>query len=373
MEVPSGAKEEDARLSGMEMMAEFASEVPRMLSGSRRPGQQARGEVISDDDHDCDWVVWSEADVGDWIDLLLGESLGESFRINKVDGPTLLELTDEDLQASLGIMNPLHRQKILGHVRVFQMRRARLAQHAARARRLSGSPNRPTSAQDVHTNGERIARSRDSTPSHTGGYVENGNPMYFAPSSRKKPSRSCGPERLHSSPSSVHGLSRSHTEASSISGDSRRCDDERSGFSSVNRFSRYTNPSRISTQGLSSCFGLDSPSYSVRGSWSTAPSRPQSARLGPGPCTYNVENMENLAVKTTSPRPCIGTSTRDTSEHFVSGGATLGGGKYLSANAGKPKVKGGVIGSSSRWGRSNRLTPGPASYNPRQTFLSTFK
>lgn len=369
---------------GADLSPEFAAEVPRMTglsgmsAGLRRPqprtASEPRGETLSDDNHDHDWVVWSETDVGDWVDLLLGSPLGEAFRLNKVDGPTLLELTDDDLRVSLGITNALHRQKILGHVRVFQLRRARLAQHAARAR-LTTSPPRSSHPQDLqmHSNGERVVRSGASTPSCMGPPSENGGSLHYAPPSRKKAGR--GAERFISSPSSL-GASRpgTATEASSVSGDSRRADNEStSGFSSVNRFSRYTNPSRTATAGLSSCFGLDSPSYSVRGSWSTAPSRPLTARVGPGPCAYNVDNLETMSVKMTSPRMTIGTSTRDTSEHFVRNGTTLGGGKFLPANTSKGRVKGGVIGTSSRWASSGRLTPGPATYNPRQNFLSTFK
>jgi len=259
-------------------------------------------------------------------------------------------------------------------VRVFQMRRARLAQHAAR-RRLAESPRESSSSrQDL--SGADLQQPFE---------VQNGHQypqQMYAPPPRKKQGRSQGlshsVDRLYSNASST--LSHSPTEASSISVDSRHMmgsmvgsDDERGGFSTSNRFSRFTNPSRSSTLGLTSCFGLDSPSNSLRGSWPTAPKRPDNRLQSPGPCTYNavssLEKMGNVA-----PRGTIGNSPRNTSENFIKPNSTLGGGKFLQNNPARAKTRGGVIGTSSRWGPTNqRHIPGPQSYRPRQNFLSTFK
>jgi len=348
---------------------------PQLESAAEQPaeGSRGRGEAVREDDRDLDWVVWSYDDVSEWIDLLLGDGMGESFRRNKVDGPTLLELTEDDLRVCLEIGNPLHRQKIMGHVRVFQMRRARLAQHAAR-RRLAEEAGRSVSRQ--------ASPGQDSSPPQLLQQPleapQNGNALSFSPPSRKKQGRgnSHSVDRLYvQAANTFSNLSPDSVgQASSMSVDSRPMnDDERGGFSTSNRFSRFTNPSRCTTTGLISCFGLDSPSFSLRGSWPTAPVRRCEEQKGPGPCSYNVvSNLENF--KSNSPRATIGNTTRNTSEHFVGANNTIGGSnlKFLQ-NQGRGKVKGGVIGTGPRWAASNGRNPGPAAYRPRQNFSSTFK
>lgn len=299
-------------------------------------------EATREEDRDLDWVVWSSDDVGDWIDLLLGEGIGEPFRRNTVDGPTLLELTEDDLRVSLEMGNALHRQKILGHVRVFQMRRARLAQHAAR-RRLAESQRQAYADQE---NGDS----------------PDGSPLHYAPPSRKKQGQSQGYSTNSNGEASVD--SRAMVDSPQLD----------SGFSTSTRFAQFTNPSRSSTTGLTSCFGLDSPSYSLRGSWNTAPRKAGDLKGGPGPCSYNViSNLESPAIKGKTACATIGNSPRHTSENFVNPNTTLGGGGQLLKSTSRPKVKGGVIGTSTRWNHANGRTPGPASYRPRANFLSTFK
>merc|ERR1712070_193882 len=98
-----------------------------------------------------------------------------------------------------------------------------------------------------------------------------------------------------------------------------------------NRASQYTvdrtNPSKaIATVGLDSCFGLDSPSYSVRGSLPKAP-RPEERHFGPGPGSYSTTSVRSF--KPGSPRAKGGTfstSARNTSEHFVKTDGSPSGG-----------------------------------------------
>lgn len=325
---------------------------------------RVKPEVSSDDDqdHDLDWVVWTPDDVGDWVDMLCGDQLGAAFRQNKVDGPTLLELTDDDLRTLLGVANPIQRSKILGHVHVFQMRRTRLVQPPSRRRVARGPPRPSYHPRDVSQ--------------ATNGMGFHPLPRRGVPKGRSAPSSMSAMAPPTQSLSHAQ-LSRAPTEASSAGGSSR-CDDERSGFSSTsNRWSKYTNPNKVCTSGLSSFFGLDSPSYSLRGSFSLAPKRLEPDSFGPGPTSYSHTTVE--AYKPMSPRCVIGTSGRNTGEHFVSAGT----GKFSTATT-PARVKGGVIGTSPRWGQQNgrpggttpscsRTSPGPSNYNPSHAFLSTFK
>merc|ERR1719161_3519198 len=116
----------------------------------------------------------------------------------------------------------MHRQKIMGHVRIFQMRRARLAQQAAR-RRLEESPRRTPTGQDTSFQQP----------------VENGSSLHYSPHARRKLGRgSHSVDRMYSSASNISQA----TEASSISVDSRG--QESREFSTSIRFSRYINPRR---------------------------------------------------------------------------------------------------------------------------------
>lgn len=311
---------------------------------------------------ELDWACWSAEDVAGWIDLLLGEGAGDAFRQHQVDGPTLLMLQDDDLRSILGISNALHRQKILGHVKVFQLKLARLGQMA----KNSPVPRQPlpSSVLDDSSIGRGSSRMLGSQE-FTNGHFD------YAPSSRKQIGRStsAGPriERDHSGASSLHGGFSRSTEASFDSRPESSC-----GLHGFNRFSRYLNPSRSSTAGLTSCFGLDSPSFSVQGSWNRSPRRLGQDTCAPGPCTYNVvSNLE--ALRSNQPRTTIGQSPRRTAEYFVPTQSTRGGGKFLEADARRTKIKGGVIGRGPRWARENGRIPGPGAYRPREGFLSTFR
>lgn len=319
-------------------------------------------------DSDLDWVAWTPNDVGKWVDGLLGPGRGEPFRRHEVDGPTLLGLTDSELREPLGFADPLQRAKLLGHLRAFQVRRVRLARKAARQR--GGQEGVP--GQQVHD--------------------EN----HLSTGQRRK---------VHASPPPRH-LSRSQSMASSIS----------SGHS-TSRFSRYLGPNNCSTGNLNSCFGFDSPSNSVKGSFSMATrktftgARPADLDGGPGPAAYNVIDAErnsakaqspsrvtignaprrpesdpthlenrspgplhyapdSISLRPTSPRATMGRSLRDTMANFVTPDARLAmgseGNRCSSPRAPSPRVKGGVIPSASRMigtpQRGVTREPGPCSY-----------
>mmetsp|Transcript_60217 Transcript_60217/g.111635 ORF Transcript_60217/g.111635 Transcript_60217/m.111635 type:complete len:358 (+) Transcript_60217:49-1122(+) len=326
-------------------------------------GQALHGSI---DDEGLDWIVWTPDDVGDWVDATIGPPGGELFRKHRIDGPTLLDLTDDELHSLLGVTHPAHRQKILQQVRMFQTRRAKV-QLAARRRLLNSGQSNGVPGRETH-----------------------GNTAYGAmpPSTRSRPAAEAGLHR----PLSARGQCKSSpnlgtnpSRPSSISSENRRLDDDPrlllSTGSLTNRFSRFTNPSTADTDGLMSNFGLDSPSFSLRGSFNLSPrntdppSMPKGGPLGPGPSSYDVDRPMT-AVRRTSPRATIGNTNRNTSQYFVNDSVLQGGSKVPPARKPPSKIKGGVIPQSSRWqspqGRE-QVTPGPCQYRPRQAFLSTFK
>merc|ERR1719506_204576 len=122
------------------------------------------------------------------------------------------------------------------------MRRARLAQHAAR-RRLAEIPRQASADQDCANLQQPL------------GILQNGNVLHYAPPPRKKQGRAMGQsysvDRLYSNASSH--LSQ-HSEASEISADDV-VSERRGEFSTSTRFSRFIKPATSSTEGLISCFG----------------------------------------------------------------------------------------------------------------------
>merc|ERR1719191_1577452 len=72
-------------------------------------------------------------------------------------------------------------------------------------------------------------------------------------------------------------------------------------------YSSYTNPDHRSVAGLSSYFGIDSPSYSRRGSFTNAKRKTPFSHTphGPSPLCYKADRDKVLPV---SPRATIGNS-----------------------------------------------------------------
>eukprot|EP00928_Gymnodinium_smaydae_P026023 TRINITY_DN20547_c0_g1_i3.p2 TRINITY_DN20547_c0_g1~~TRINITY_DN20547_c0_g1_i3.p2 ORF type:complete len:453 (-),score=72.99 TRINITY_DN20547_c0_g1_i3:60-1418(-) len=339
----------------------------------------AAGTGATEDAGEFDWVHWTPDEVGEWVDILCGEGAGEPFRHNKIDGPTLPELSDDDLKNLLGVSNPLNRSKILGHARVLHLRRSGVAMQPTTP--VRGRATSPSAGAASHM---PCGAASAGAVASGAGLAADGAPLGHPAPARRKAAGGGYPGGAASA-SLIGSLSSgslasylparssfSPTETLS-SVDSRRADDERSGFSTTNRFSRYTNPNKASTVGLTSYFGLDSPSYSLGGSFSRAPRRQETATSGPGPCSYNAQHPRTGA---SSPRPTIGNSPRNTTEHFISNHGVAGGGGNRYSWKSPERVKGGVIGGAPRWqdlSPRRRASPGPATYRPKEAVLSTFK
>lgn len=352
---------------------------PRALSEQPR----APPDVMDDE---LDWINSSADDVGVWIDGILGKPCGSTFRENKIDGPTLLELEDDDLRSSLGITAEEDRLKIMEWVRVFQIQRADLEQSAANRRwTSSASAGTIISASGFDSGTGYLTTS----PTRRKGCPGPGNRS------------SCGYPtacyaRRNGRPSPSDRMPSGYPSSRSPSKEGQRFDDNSCLYSVngslSNRASRYTvdrtDPGKsVATVGLNSCFGLDSPSYSVRGSLPTAP-RPAERHSGPGPGSYNTSSVRSF--KPGSPRGTggtFGTSTRNTGEHFVKTDGYLSGGDLETSKPERKRVKGGKWPQSERWrnhpldgrspsfreGLSPKPLPGPADYRPKEGCLSTFR
>eukprot|EP00747_Dinoflagellata_sp_TGD_P188704 gnl/TRDRNA2_/TRDRNA2_48064_c0_seq1.p1 gnl/TRDRNA2_/TRDRNA2_48064_c0~~gnl/TRDRNA2_/TRDRNA2_48064_c0_seq1.p1 ORF type:complete len:459 (+),score=54.32 gnl/TRDRNA2_/TRDRNA2_48064_c0_seq1:119-1495(+) len=334
-----------------------AESAPTPLGFGRAP-MSARGRptVPSDDELDFAWVNWTPDDVGDWVEELIGKPFDLPFRENMVDGPTLIELTDNDLRSLLGVANRLHRQKILGHIRVYQMQ--------------CSQPRKPTSHGVYRTpmRSPRAARSPRASPaqdrslspgsmsvlSHGG---QSSGSMHFQP-----PSRRAGSE--HYTPNSARGCLGDRSR--------RAC----SSTNSIHSTPQYTNPYHDATAGLNSLFGLRTPSNSERGSFSRG-CKKEAYHEGPGPGAYY---MDSIRLKKAAPRATIGNSARDTMEHFLRKGSEV---TYPSASestnmrsmTGLTQGSFGMQRSSSTSGSFARAAkkenrhdgPGPCSYNVQMT------
>ncbi len=63
------------------------------------------------------WLRWSTNDVVKWlVDCVELPQHAERFAAHRIDGPTLLELTQQTLEDPLGVVDPLHRRRILRQV-----------------------------------------------------------------------------------------------------------------------------------------------------------------------------------------------------------------------------------------------------------------
>ena len=57
--------------------------------------------------------TWKVADVAGWLESIELGMHSESFKTHSVNGKMLLALSDQDLYATLGVVSPLHRKKLL--------------------------------------------------------------------------------------------------------------------------------------------------------------------------------------------------------------------------------------------------------------------
>ena len=58
-------------------------------------------------------ATWKVADVAAWLDSIELSMHSDSFKTHSVNGKMLLALSDQDLYATLGVVSPLHRKKLL--------------------------------------------------------------------------------------------------------------------------------------------------------------------------------------------------------------------------------------------------------------------
>merc|ERR1719424_2054935 len=58
-------------------------------------------------------ATWKVADVAAWLDTIELSMHSDSFKTHSVNGKMLLALSDQDLYATLGVVSPLHRKKLL--------------------------------------------------------------------------------------------------------------------------------------------------------------------------------------------------------------------------------------------------------------------
>jgi len=72
---------------------------------------------------DKSWTQWSATDVGAWIsESLRLPQYRDVFEQNEVDGPTLLELTEDVLERELAIRSAIHRKKVIAHIKLLRGR-----------------------------------------------------------------------------------------------------------------------------------------------------------------------------------------------------------------------------------------------------------
>lgn len=157
------------------------------------------------------------------------------------------------------------------------------------------------------------------------------------------------------------------------------------GEPEVSYYTDYTNPNQKMTEGLVSNFGIDSPSFSRRGSIPRAsrkqvfPGVPQRETHVPGPDSYHISKENVDKVKNSSPKPIMGRASRNTVEYLVSSSAAPGVGKY---DVAQPAARGSSFPQAPRLNYNGvqqrdwltpRRGPGPADYHPCRAYDSTFR
>jgi hypothetical protein len=283
-----------------------------------------------------DALGWTVEDVAAWLTRIgLPAGVTATFEAKQVDGPTLLELSDEDLHQSLAVEDVIHRRKIKGHIEALKLRAAQAA-----------TPSRNAYARSTPRRADGLGQPRDFTPRDDGLYLKrNGG-----------------------------GRSQRSFEGAL---DSAWADGSGGGSRYSQLLSRSATAANVDTS-----FGWDSPSYSIKGSF---PRAPRVKRADPtfvaGPATYSPSDTEHTHKRGRSPRACIGHSPRNTSEHFEKFNTAPGAGQYNPdhlTSRGNTRVRGGVIAASPRFKHyaapsKEPFSPGPADYNVRHTYRSNFR
>jgi len=129
---------------------------------------------------------WSSADVVTWVSEVLHlPQYAQTFEAQQIDGPTLLELPEDLLDTHLLVHNPIHRKKIVAHVKLLSIalapprcppQRGRRAMERGPGRSASSSPNSASRALDEQDDCEDFLSSGGAASlqrSSTGGASSN--------------------------------------------------------------------------------------------------------------------------------------------------------------------------------------------------------
>jgi len=278
-------------------------------------------------------IKWTLHDVRTWIQEKLGLPMeAELFFQHKIDGPTLIELTEEDIKSVIQFddkeVNTARRlalRKLLGHI------------HVARLSYTEKDLNRrPSRAQTAGAGPPpRTSRGRQT--------MQNSRTSGDILTPRVQKSYNSGGEYTSRSVMSDHNMSRSR----------------------VNLGTRYTE--------VDSCFGIPRSSDSMIGSFNRASLGIKDCRPTPGPSTYFGEygqQPKKVAAPATFPN-----ASRNPDFLFSKGQVSPGVCKYNTPHFDPSKNRGGSMPRASRWGlvSSIEVTPGPSSYAPQYMSLSTFR
>jgi hypothetical protein len=281
---------------------------------------------------------------------------------NRIDGPTLLELTDQDLHDYLEISNPLHRKKLLGHTKLLRMSTPLDANSDGDETYLT--PDVLT-ANGVHTNEDlylrvppeqadrnsighndyhsdyhsdylsdvRIAIGASFSLDGTGGLYDED--MLSAP-------------KLH--PAVAANVRRSQSQPP-LSLDSQI--NGHGGLSRVAEDKDLTNSVHLSENGGNVALNvLAQRSSASLSHFGYHKKQSRGAAAVPGPSTYLVERGSVPMPR--SPRAVIGRHRRDISEHFINPlHCSPGAGKHMGYLPPR-RVSGGSFGTAARWNYSKK-------------------
>lgn len=293
------------------------------------------------------WMSWTPLEVATWIESLLGPPFGSPFLEKHVDGPTLLELSEEDI-TYLGIDDSIQRKKVVGHIRVMRMRRARFELEAG----IAGNPLE--SLTDAQTPGTRKSASpRKASPrgfdaSPTRGRLVAGAPLASNRSASASHTRLRAEARNATSGGDCAGGMPAGTATPPM---------RIATQSNISIGSSHEETQRRPVRRMVSAPGSPPPQTSRSGSGyfaQTSTSRKKGYDFEPGPATYSPDKGKGGYPQ--GSRNVIGTARRNTSEFLILPSAEIiaqtPSAYYLGPTippTHTSRVKGGVIGTASRW------------------------
>jgi len=269
---------------------------------------------------------WTSYEVRNWIrDKLALPVEAEYFFAHKIDGPTLITLTEEDVKSVIQMDGDakemetgrrLALRKLLGHIHILRLPYAPENDSTQRPRGRAARPPPKT---------ERALISRAQSEIMT--------------------------------PRTSRGRNSGDLSARSVMSEISR--------SRMNLGVKYTE--------VDSCFGMQRASDSVIGSFNRAPLGKKESRPTPGPSSYFGEYGQ--AAKKSAAPATFSTAGRTPDFLFSKGQTSPGVCKYNLAGVEKRPIRGGSMNRASRWQSLNpqEITPGPSSYQPRHFSLSTFR